>query len=318
MSKQTSLINLYPCNELACLQISGQDAIAFLQSQLTQDILLLSQQRAALAGYCTAQGRLLATMVLTAGEDSQQIIALTSSDLVDGLLKRLRMFVLRSKVTLEVRCDLQVYGMTVAEHEHVLDTVPVTLPAKVWESVRQASVQIIQAPALTGLASRYWVIAPKAKGNPFTSAVLHDDAQPWHVQDILAGTAWIQDSTKDLFIPQTVNLDLIEGVSFTKGCYPGQEVVARTHYRAKVKRRMHAAKITPRNESIKPAEDVFPTDSPQDPCGRVIQVAHDTQSTYLLFEAPTNQVKEAELTVVGSEGSSLEIIALPYATEALS
>lgn len=312
MSTPTHLIDLYPCNELACLQVSGQDAITFLQSQLTQDVQLLSKQRAALAGYCTAQGRLLATMILAAGADSQQVIVVTSADLVEGLLKRLRMFVMRSKVVLEVRGDLQVYGMTIADNAHTSDARSVDLPAEVWGAVRQESLQIIRAPSLGGPVSRYWVISPREKGNPIDTAALHDNAQPWQVQEILTGTAWIQDLTKDLFIPQTINLDLIEGVSFTKGCYPGQEVVARTHYRAKTKRRMHAAKVTPLDENIKPGMDVFATDNAQDPCGRVIQVAHDADSTYLLFEAPTAQVQQSGLRVGDGEGSVLEIIALPY------
>lgn len=315
MSTQTRLINLYPCSDFACLQISGPDANTFLQSQLTQDVQLLSQQRAALAGYCSAQGRLLATMLLTTGAQPQQVIALVKSDLIEGLLKRLRMFVLRSKVVLEVRNDLKVYGLTVTESGNHADGLPMSLPAGVWDSGREGSLQVIRAPSATPLVDRYWVIAPQDDAVTIATAVLHDDAQAWHVQEILAGTAWIQDSTRDLFIPQTINLDLIDGVSFTKGCYPGQEVVARTHYRAKVKRRMHAARVTPHHESIKPAVDLFAADNPQEPCGRVIQVARDAQSTYLLFEAPLSQVQHSELRVLDGQGPILEMLALPYAID---
>lgn len=316
MTANAGAINLYPCHDLACLQISGQDSVSFLQSQLTQDVQLLSQGRAALAGYCSAQGRLLASMILVPTDNPQTVLALLRRDLLDGLVKRLRMFVLRSKVVLEVRDDLRVWGLVTPERAP--DGVEV--PKAVWHVQTCAPGQIIRAPGsgdAQGEVARCWLIQDVKAAQKIDGAEVHADASHWHVLDVLAGLPWIEEATRDLFIPQTLNLDLIEGVSFTKGCYPGQEVVARTHYRAKVKRRMHAARVDGSHE-IAPAADVFTCAAPDDPVGRVIQVARDGDQTYVLFEAPFKVIAEGPLCVSGAGAAqelTMDVVPLPYSTE---
>lgn len=327
MTATAGAIDLYPCDELACLEISGQDSVSFLQSQLTQDVQLLSKGRAALTGYCSAQGRLLASMVLVPTENAQTMLALVREDLLEGLVKRLRMFVLRSKVVLQVRDDLKVWGL-VTDEQNVAQS-GFNCPSDVW-GVMSASVgMLVRAPSSNSQQVRCWVISPvttavesgdSASGNPqfdapaIAGSIMHQDAAYWNVQDVLAGLPWIAESTKDLFIPQTVNLDLIDGVSFTKGCYPGQEVVARAHYRAKVKRRMHVAKVSGTAE-IAPATDVFAAASLDEPVGRVIQSARDGEMTYVLFEAPFKVLSEGGLVAGSASGPSMTVQALPYLTE---
>ncbi|AWB33237.1 CAF17-like 4Fe-4S cluster assembly/insertion protein YgfZ [Orrella marina] len=316
-------IDLYPCNELACLEITGQDSVSFLQSQLTQDVQLLSQGRAALTGYCSAQGRLLASMVLVPTDNPQTMLALVRQDLLEGLVKRLRMFVLRSKVVLQVRDDLRVWGL-VADAQSEFEC-----PQAIW-GVSSVSVGLlVRAPSSGTHQTRCWLISsvastvgaddqtdsdPRSAAPAIAGSVLHQDAASWNVQDILAGLPWIAEATKDLFIPQTVNLDLIDGVSFSKGCYPGQEVVARAHYRAKVKRRMHVARVSGTAE-ILPASDVFVGANPDDPVGRVIQVAREEDMTYILFDAPFKVLSEGGLVAGEAAGPVIELQALPYSIE---
>nr|WP_128831574.1 hypothetical protein [Alcaligenes sp. HPC1271] len=136
-------------------------------------------------------------------------------DLSEALIKRLRMFVLRSKVTISL-AELQVYG--VADQ---------SAAQAVWNLQRDGDDTLIQAPGELGGLNRYWRISPQQDTNAQASE------GRWETADILAGLPWISADTQDLFIPQTLNLDLIDGINFKKGCYPGQEVVARSHYRAR-------------------------------------------------------------------------------------
>ncbi|HCB1212363.1 TPA: hypothetical protein MYN70_006088, partial [Klebsiella pneumoniae] len=147
-------------------------------------------------------GRSLATMVLWREQD-ETVFALVRRDLSEALIKRLRMFVLRSKVTISL-AELQVYG--VADQ---------SAAQAVWNLQREGDNTLIQAPGdLDGL-NRHWRISPQQD----TSAQASDGR--WETADILAGLPWISADTQDLFIPQTLNLDLIDGINFKKGCYPG-------------------------------------------------------------------------------------------------
>jgi len=310
MSSTTNTVNLYSCDTLTCIDVSGADAISFLQSQLTQDVAQVSAQRAALAGYCSAQGRLLATMILCPSSDPSAMRLVVKKDLAESLVKRLRMFVLRSKVTLQINPAAAVFAVT----SNVSDSNAVPgelLDGKIWSVAMQPGVTWVRAPGHDASKVRCWVISDDGSAPTVGDAQTHASSGQWEAEEILAGMPWIQEATKDLFIPQSLNLDLIEGVSFSKGCYPGQEVVARAHYRAKVKRRMHAAILQPASDAVVAAADIHPEGKPDEPCGRVIQVATSANKTYLLFEAPMTQVQEGALCAVPSS-QPLTLVPLPY------
>jgi folate-binding protein YgfZ len=322
MQNLNQQVVMYRLDTLVCFDAHGSDALGFLQSQLTQDIRQASATQATLAGYCTAQGRLLATMVLTGTPDSDRYRVIIARDLQETLLKRLRMFVLRSKVTLELATNQTVFGVVVPE-AHASQMVAALghpLPSTPWESLTTASGTWIAAPTAKPDGLRYWWVADPEYAQATLANKLGDvyrfesAEQGWQVQDIQAQLAWINGSNQDLFIPQTINLDLIGGVSFTKGCYPGQEVVARAHYRGTVKRRMHVAKIT--NEPgllISPASDIFHSTESENPCGRVINQASEAEQTWLLFEVPDKQIEtlgsSGSLHVGRSDGPALSLVA---------
>jgi len=157
----------------------------------------------------------------------------------------------------------------------------------------------ITAPGSRPQALRGWWLgeAPAAADSA--------DAATWDAADIAAGLPWIEAATQDLFIPQTLNLDLIGGVSFTKGCYPGQEVVARSHYRGTVKRRMAGGVVGPVAPRIAPASDVYQHGQPDQPCGRLINAARANGVTRVLFEAPLDAVAAGGLHVGGVDGPEI-------------
>ena len=197
------------------LSVAGADARAFLHAQLTNDIQNLRADQAALAGWCSAKGRLLATFLVIPAPDG--FLLQVARDLAAPVAKRLSMFVLRSKVK-------------------VTDASDGWAQFGVWDAdFRQADVAWAGTRARVRVAeSRFLELSPAAEASDATNA---DEAQ-WVLQEIRAGRPLITAATQDQFVPQMVNLEQLGGVDFKKGCYPGQEIVARAQYRGQVKRRM--------------------------------------------------------------------------------
>lgn len=298
---------------LALLVASGPDAIDFLHGQLTQDIRGLPDAEARLAGYCTPKGRLLATMVVwkkTAAADAPAqgpaVCMLVHTSVADALQKRLAMFVLRAKVKLE-RSSLRVVG--------VMPGNPADAAPKPWQVQETARGLMVGCP---GEAPRQWLLhdadatAPEPESDPGQLAL-------WQALDIAAGLPWITQATQDTFIPQTVNLDLIDGVSFTKGCYPGQEVVARAHYRGAVKRRMaRAIGPLPETAEVPEGSDTWLESEPDNPCGRVVNAAvlpGDAAGLpaglHVLIEVQLGDLQKTGFRAVSPEGPPLALAPLP-------
>ena len=317
-------IVVYRCDHLQPFRVTGADARGFLQSQLTQDIDAVRSHRAALAGFCSAQGRLWASMLLTAPTDDSGFVAVVRADIVESLLKRLRMFVLRSKVVIEPVNDQQVLGLTMAQSEVAKLSAELTheLPMDSWDSLACSTGIWVRMPSAQEGEARFLLIAASEQCQQIIDVLCENPSQirpaeDWQVLDIQAGLPWIEAKTQDLFIPQTVNLDLIQGVSFTKGCYPGQEIVARAHYRGTVKRRMHLAKVEGDTVGIQAGNDIFVSDRADDPQGRVIMVASSPTEAgsgcWVLFEAPFAVIEAGDLRVGSAAGSQLIVLDLPYA-----
>jgi len=193
------------------LSVTGEDARAFLHAQLTSDIQGLAPDRAALAGWCSAQGRLLATFLVI--PSPQGFLLQVARDLAPAVAKRLGMFVLRSKVKIADESDIWTQdGIWDADFQQ---------PDVAWNdrivTVRVGERRFIQMGS-----------------NEQPNATEED----WILREIRAGRPFISSATQDKFVPQMVNLEKLGGIDFQKGCYPGQEIVARAQYRGQVKRRM--------------------------------------------------------------------------------
>jgi folate-binding protein YgfZ len=308
---------------LQILSASGADAIDFLHGQLTQDVQGLAMDAAALAGYCTAKGRLLATLVMWRppgqaedGADAPRLRALVRADVAEALLKRLRMFVLRAKVALSIT-PLHVTGVWTEGDPAALESATGgALPRLAWRQAECPTGTWIAAPAARG--HRWWWIASDSQWEAaaaLRASLEAGDAQTWQAADLAAGIPWVGTPTQDLFIPQTVNLDLVGGVSFTKGCYPGQEVVARSHYRGTVKRRM-AYGVVPGQAAaaIAAGSDVYDATEPNEPVGRVVDAAGAPDAA-ILFETTLSALSSGDLRVGGVDGPVIQTRPLPYSLE---
>lgn len=314
-----SLASIHPCPHLTTLSITGADATTFLQGQLTQDMAHPALDRAQFAGYCTAQGRVLATLALlplTVAPSEPNYLGITTASVAPALIKRLRMFVLRSKVIISdvagqpanlspqtpaapttVPTPQSPSQPIVGVHTTHLDAfkqcVGHDLPSAPWQAQTHDTGIWISAPSTNTVSHRWWWIAHNAQQGaidalaagliPSLSYDPHAGAAYWQQMDIQAGLPWIEQPTQDLFIAQTLNLDLIGAVSFTKGCYPGQEVVARAHYRGTLKRRMYRGHMD-QAWPVALASDIFNANNPNEPCARVISQAVTDQRTDLLME----------------------------------
>jgi folate-binding protein YgfZ len=224
----TILMESTRLNRYGLLSVTGADARDFLHAQLTNDIENLPADRAALAGWCSAKGRLLATFLVIPSPDG--FLLQLSRDLAAPVAKRLSMFVLRSKVKVTDESDSWAqYG--------VWDSSPG--PEVQWEGA--VGTVKVDAGRFLKLGKGFELQATKPE-------------EAWTLDEIRAGRPLITAATQDQFVPQMVNLETLGGVNFQKGCYPGQEIVARAQYRGQVKRRM--VKIpAPAGAELKPGQE---------------------------------------------------------------
>ena len=225
MNQPAQTIHAVPLASLGVLRVGGADAARFLQGQLTSDVTLLRDGRTQLAGYNTPQGRVIA--VLRLREVDGAVYALLPADLLERVCALLRRFVLRSKVDLEIAAELQAGWITTdtplpgmaPTHMVAFDYAPgrrvIAATPDAWHSIG-------------GLA---------LAGGPSHD---HDE---WLAADIRDGQPQVFAAASEAFIPQMLNLDLIGGISFSKGCYTGQEIVARTQNLGRIKRRMFRYRV---------------------------------------------------------------------------
>ena len=266
------------------LLAAGDDARAFLHAQLTNDLEHLAAGQARHAGWCTAQGRLLATFLVI--PTSTGILLQLSKDLVPAVLKRLSMFILRSKVKLtDVTAQWAQLG--------------------VWDGGTGGNLQVIDKDGEIEVAiepGRKLLLVPAASAAKYAAGTSEAD---WLLAEIRAGRALIEKPTQDQFVPQMVNLELSGGVDFRKGCYPGQEIVARAQYRGSVKRRMFRL----RGEALQPGQELFADDAPGHSSGMVVNAAGDEALAVLQVSSV-----EAKAPIrARPDAAPLQLLSLPYA-----
>jgi len=294
------------------IKVSGEDTVNFLQNQFSNDIREISPQLSQLNAWCNAKGRILASLrVFQVGDD---YFLHLSSDLLDATLKRLRMFVLRSKVTLEdVSNEWLSIGLAGNDAPALLAKQISHLPENANQVVPENGLVVIR---LAGDTPRFQIFGQTPAISSLWQA-LQTEAVPvgypvWSWLEIQAGIPNIVANTTEAFVPQMINYSTIGGVSFTKGCYPGQEVVARMHYLGKLKRRMYLAHV--KTESLPEAgENLFPPGENAQSCGKVVQAQVSPNGWVDLLAVLQIAVAEKGDIRLGSEdGPALQLQNDPY------
>jgi folate-binding protein YgfZ len=226
---------------LGLLRFTGPDAQSFLQGQVSNDTRRLAENRGLLAAYSSAQGRVLALMHLL--PHSSGVVAVLPRELISPTMEALRRFVLRAKVKIEDAGEaLSVAGLHGARG---MQSVGIDTPSGSGYIEKDG----IGIAAVNGDGSRYWVIGAAqslaehglAGAPPRAEQIEHH----WRLADIRAGLPQIYLATREVFVAQMLNLDLLDGISFTKGCYTGQEIIARTQHLGRIKRRLYRLRLPP-------------------------------------------------------------------------
>ena len=290
------------------IRARGPDAAKFLQGQLTNDVNQVDAGHGQLSGLCTPKGRLLAILRIFLRAESYFL--LLPSPLTAPTLERLRKYVLMSKVELVDDSEALVgVGLSGPHCEKELEQLVEPVPAAVNDSVQANDMTVIRTAAIQ---PRFEIYGPTEVMEK-TWARLDVRAAPvgaaaWTLLDVLAGVPAVYPQTVDEFVPQTVNLDLLGGISFNKGCYTGQEIVARVHYRGTVKRRMYLAHCDAA-EAPRPGDAVRTAGSDQ-AIGRVVSAAPDPDGGHLLLTSVTTGL--TDLRLGQPTGPALELRDLPY------
>jgi len=291
------------------IRVSGSDARAFLHGQLTNDVEHLAPDHVRRAGWCTAKGRLLATMLVL--RDGDDFLLLLPSDIVAAVVKRLRMFVLRSKVTIDDESARWAhYGLIGRGADQVLAANTIAVPGEALHTVVRTQDSWVMR--LEGGRLRVLLERDSKPVRADRLALAEVDASCWTLEDIRAGVPQVGAATQDLFVPQMVNFDIVSGLDFKKGCYPGQEVVARAQYRGQVKRHLCRARIAG-GAALVAGQELFCDDRPGEACGTVVSTAPAEGGSELLAVVP-DAVRETQATVRASpDGAPLEWLPLPHA-----
>ncbi|MDH4133781.1 MAG: folate-binding protein YgfZ [Gammaproteobacteria bacterium] len=295
----------------ALLRAQGPEARDFLQGQLSNDLRTLDNSHAQLSSYCNPKGRMLAVLRLfQRGEDIY--LALPVS-IAEGILKRLRMFVMRAKVKLEEERSLVHFGISGPDVEPLLITALGQIPASSDESAFVNDVTIIR---LAGPSPRFVIIAPFERARELWVSLAEKNTPvgtgPWAWLDIQAGVPVVLPETSEEFVPQMANLDLINGVSFKKGCYPGQEIVARMHYLGKLKQRMlrmHADT----DSAPRPGEKLYAKSFGDQAAGTVVMAEPSPAGgSDILAVVQIEPARQNELHLSSTDGPHLAATPLPY------
>lgn len=299
---------LVPLTDYALIRASGEDAAEFLHNLLSNDIKNLPADGLRFAGLCTPKGRLLATLHIW--HDGPDLLLALSADIQPAILKKLSMYILRSKVKLS-DANLVLLGLAGPQAANAAQDALGAVP----ESTHIANVAGGQ---VLGLGGNRYLIALDPAVAVAAWPKLATQARPagtatWRWIEIAAGQPRVVAATQEAFVPQMMNMEIpaVAGVSFSKGCYPGQEIVARTQYLGKVKRRMYRAKT---DTALTPGADVFTPESGDQHCGALVTVAPSPEGNYECLVVVQSSGAEAGDIFAGGPGvpPRLTLGTLPY------
>ena len=297
----TYLLNgLAPLPHLGVIRVEGEDAAKFLHGQLTQDFSLLGLSEARLAAFCSAKGRMQASFVAFKRSHTE-ILLVCSRDLLPQTLKRLSMFVLRAKAKLSDATDsLSLYGVAGPALQAQSPGEP-----QPWTSLALEGGHLVHLYPADGVPRALWV-APSGTPVPAGPVLRHED---WLWGEVRSGVATVSQPIFEALVPQMLNYESIGGVNFKKGCYPGQEVVARSQFRGTLKRRaylVHSADL------LSAGQEVFEAADPSQPCGIVAQVAPAPQGGWDAIVSLQTASAQGQLHACQADGPALEVLPLPY------
>jgi len=300
-------------SHVGIIQVQGADAADFLQNQLTNDINLVTESQAQLSAWCNHKGRTIATFLVHKQGDSYYLTL--SADLMEFVLKRLQMFVMRSAVQLEVVTETMVhFGFSGSQDWN--ECCDMALPEHDYGAVVSGGLSIIRVP---GVEPRYEVmglfddVAPLWEQLSTHSTPVNGEA--WNYLNIANGIAVIQEASREAWIPQMLNYQIINGVSFSKGCFPGQEVVARLKYLGKTKRRIFRLELA--TQVVPNIGESVAAEGENAEAGKIVNAALNSEGNVEVLAVLKIALVEdgKQLSLSDTDGASAKVLELPYSTE---
>lgn len=278
---------------LGVIRVEGEEAAKFIHGQLTHDFSLLGQDQARLSAFCSPKGRMLASFI-GFKRSQTEILLICNLDILPATLKRLSMFVMRAKAKLtDASSEFAVWGLTGG------------LPGAPWSAQNQEGTTVIDLYPACNTARRLWV-APSTTATPAGSALT---PSLWAYGEVMSGVAMISPPVVDAFVPQMLNYESVGGVSFKKGCYPGQEVVARSQFRGTLKRRAYIASST---VDLQAGQEIFPPHDDAQPVGTIVQSAAAPSGGFVAIVSMQIAAATGPLRLGSPSGEALNLLPLPY------
>lgn len=290
------------------IRAEGADAASFLHGQLSNDFSRLGVHHARLAAYCNAQGRMLASVV-GLKRSADELWLACGADVLPATLKRLGMFVLRAKVKLsDATATLVPLGLVGSAAAAWLGA---DAPATTWDKTDCGDASVVRLPDAAGQPRWLW-IGPTDAADAVTAALPAVTDQVWRWLEVHSGVAQIVAAISGQLVPQMLNYELVGGVDFKKGCYPGQEIVARSQYLGKLKRR---AFLLGSGSELQAGQEVVWSGDPAQPAGMIALAAPDPAGGgwSALAELKLGATGAGSLHLGSADGTVLQLQALPYA-----
>ncbi|MBC5764390.1 CAF17-like 4Fe-4S cluster assembly/insertion protein YgfZ [Ramlibacter albus] len=298
----SALLNgIAPVPHLGVIAARGEEAARFLHAQLTNDFALQRDSEARLAAFCTAKGRMLASFIGIRRSDGE-VLLVCNREVLPAALKRLSMFVLRSKVKLsDATGEFELRGIAG-------DTLKALAggPVEPWQKFDRGAASIAVLYPADGQPRALWV-APAGEPPPEGPAL---STELWRWGEVRSGVADITPPIVEAFVPQMLNYESVGGVNFKKGCYPGQEVVARSQFRGTLKRRAYIVHST---AALATGQEVFHESDREQPTGVVAEAAPAPGGGWdAVVSMQVSSAEGGRLTAGGPDGAPLELQPLPY------
>jgi folate-binding protein YgfZ len=286
-------------DHLGVIQIHGEDAAKFIHGQLTQDFALLDHNSARLAAFCSAKGRMQASFI-GFKRPSGDILLVCSKDLLAPTLKRLSMFVMRAKAHLsDASTQFALYGLA----GNAINEIAARADS-IWSKLDFGAETVVNLYPADGVPRQLW-LAPVETSPPQGSPL---GLETWLWTEVRSGVPTLTQPVVEAFVPQMLNYESVGGVNFKKGCYPGQEVVARSQFRGTLKRRAFVAHCP---DLLQAGQEVFSSQDLSQPVGTVVQAAAAPGGgSDAIVSLQLAATQNGPLLVAGS---ALELLPLPYA-----
>ena len=302
-------------SHIGLIAVHGDDATSFLQNQLTNDITHVTKTKGQLSAWCTPKGRTIVTFIIHKQADTYYLAL--SADKLEAVLKRLRMYVMMSKVVLEDASNSKVhFAMAGPRIEANLEMSGIaSVPEIDYQLVRHDSLSIMRIP---GTVSRFEVYGDLADAQglwaKLNARAAPVGAEAWDYLNIASGLPFVTDASSEAWVPQMLNLHVINGVNFKKGCFPGQEIVARLKYLGKSKRSLYRLELN--TDKVPEVGALIIAEGEDAEAGKVLNaVLNPEGKAEILAVLKIAMVETKTLRLDNQEGAIAVVLELPYSLE---